>query len=248
MLKIIKKLIKKHTGKMRCDYQADMLGVRNHSLEFMHTEKFETAWSLASEAAKKGWGEDVPDIRWRVHVAIWAAQNGLNIEGDFVECGVHTGILSLAICDHLDFAKVDKKFWLFDTWSGIPLDGLSEADKEYADNKNKHIYTSDIFLDVQETFKPYEGCKFVRGILPDSFGDAEIHKISYLSIDLNNTLAEEQSINVLWPKLSKGAFVVLDDYGWTACKDQRDMWNNFATSKGQMIVTLPTGQGLLIKN
>ena len=242
------KLIKKHTGKMRCDYQADLLGVRHHSLEFMHTEKFEKAWHVASEAAKKGWNDNVPDIRWRVHVAIWAAQNGLNLEGDFVECGVHTGILSLAICDYLDFSKVDKKFWLFDTWAGIPLDGLSAADIEYAKNKNNQIYTSDIFAEVQDTFKNYNNCKLVRGLLPGTIDEAKIDKIAYLSVDLNNTRAEKESIEVLWPRMSKGAMIVLDDYGWTACKDQRDMWNAFAESVGQMVVTLPTGQGLLIKN
>ena len=242
------KLIKKHTGKMRCDYQADLLGVRHHSLEFMHTEKFETAWDVASKAAQRGWDKGVPDIRWRVHVAIWAAQNGLNLEGDFVECGVHTGILSLAICNYLDFSKVDKKFWLFDTWAGIPLEGLSKADIEYAKNKNNQIYTRDIFAEVQDTFKDYDNCKLVRGLLPGTIDEAKIDKIAYLSIDLNNTLAEEESIKALWPKLSKGAFIVLDDYGWDACKDQRDMWNAFATSVGQMVVTLPTGQGLLIKN
>ena len=244
---MLKKLIKKHTGKMRVEYQADMLGVRHHSLDFMHTDKFESAWNFASDAAKKGWDKGVPDIRWRTHVAIWAAHNGLKIEGDFVECGVHTGILSLAICHHLDFAKVDKKFWLFDTWAGIPLEGLSEADKDYAENKNSQIYTRDIFTEVQDTFAPYPNCHLVRGLLPGTIDEAQINKIAYLSIDLNNTKAEEESIHALWPKLSKGAFIVLDDYGWTACKDQRDMWNDFAASKGVMIVTLPTGQGLLVK-
>jgi O-methyltransferase len=53
----------------------------------------------------------VPDIRWRAHVAIWAAANGLNIEGAFVECGVHTGLLSLAICHYLGFNQLNKKFF-----------------------------------------------------------------------------------------------------------------------------------------
>jgi hypothetical protein len=64
--------------------------------------------------------------------------------------------------------------------------------------------------------------------------------------DLIKDLAGKSSIEALWPKLVPNAFIVLDDYGWTAHHAQQNMWDAFAASKGKMIVTLPTGQGLLI--
>ena len=45
-----------------------------------------------------------------------------------------------------------------------------------------------------------------------------------------------------------GAIVIIDDYGWLACKAQYDMWNEFATKHvDHAIAPLPTGQGLMIK-
>ena len=45
------------------------------------------------------------DIRWRAYVCCWAAKQALAVEGDFVECGVNTGILCFAckfcICNHM---------------------------------------------------------------------------------------------------------------------------------------------------
>lgn len=37
------------------------------------------------------------DIRCRAHIVSWAANQTLNIPGDFVECGVWYGILSKKI-------------------------------------------------------------------------------------------------------------------------------------------------------
>jgi hypothetical protein len=76
----------------------------------------------------------------------------------------------------------------------------------------------------------------------------KIEKIAYLSVDLNNSVAEKGTIEALWPKMVPNGMVVIDDYGWTAHHAQQSMWDDFAASKGTMIVTLPTGQGLLIKH
>ena len=72
-------------------------------------------------------------------------------------------------------------------------------------------------------------------------------KISYLSIDLNSAEAEHDCIEALWPKLSAGAIVLIDDYGWKSHRPQMLMWDQFAKEKDRSIANLPTGQGLLIK-
>jgi hypothetical protein len=50
------------------------------------------------------------------------------LPGDFVECGVNIGIFSLAICNYVNFNELDKTFWLFDTFEGIPKEQMSEAE------------------------------------------------------------------------------------------------------------------------
>ena len=68
----------------------------------------------------------IDDNRWIVHIALWAATQAARLPGDFVECGVDTGMMSLAICDWLDFNRLDKDFWLFDTFSGIPDEQMTD--------------------------------------------------------------------------------------------------------------------------
>jgi hypothetical protein len=232
---------------MRCDYVADGLGVSDRNLSFLDDPVFAAAWDRAAQLGLEGWQGAAPDIRWRAHVAVWCASNGLQIEGDFVECGVHTGLLSVTICETLKFAGVPKSFWLFDTWSGIPVDTLGADEKQKAAQLNADNYRMNIHDIATRNFAPYPNAKLVRGVLPGTLSEATIEKIAYLSIDLNNRVAEEAVIEALWPKVTPGGMVLLDDYGLRGFEQQYAMWNAFAERVGRRIVTLPTGQGVLVK-
>ncbi len=72
--------------------------------------------------------------------------------------------------------------------------------------------------------------------------------IAYLSVDLNVAKYEQQCIERVWDRLVPGAHIVLDDYAFVGHEDQYDMWNEFTSLKNHMVLTLPTGQGLIIKN
>lgn len=232
---------------MVCDYRGDGIGTKNKSLKFLESEIFTKAWEeTAAVVSPMAYGQ-LPDIRWRAHIALWAAQQGLAREGDFVECGVHSGILSGVICRALDWGKQDRKFWLFDTWSGIPTEQLTAKEKEIAANYNVDYHKQDIYEAVKAAFSAFSNCHLVRGFLPDTLHTVPLTKIAFLSIDLNNATYEKACIEVLWPKLTSGAIVVLDDYNFKKNRIQQDMWDAFAASKSLMIASLPTGQGILIK-
>jgi O-methyltransferase len=225
---------------------ADGLRTNNKNLEALFEPRFVTAWEKAKAANIKGWPDGVPDIRWRTHVAVWAAQHALHLEGDFVECGVHTGILSLAICHYLDFNERDKKFYLYDTFEGIPVDGLKGAELILANSHNKEIYF-DCYDITKENFSEFANVQLVKGMIPESLRSVNIDKVSYLSIDMNNSIAEVNALEYFWPKLSPSAIVVLDDYAWQRHETQKHAIDQFASSVNVAVASLPTGQGIIIK-
>lgn len=79
-------------------------------------------------------------IEWRVYVACWAAGHALKLSGDFVECGVNTGMMSLAICHYHDLNSTGRKFWLFDTYQGIPIEQARPEEKDHAAAANAVNY------------------------------------------------------------------------------------------------------------
>lgn len=233
------------------DYYDDgTMKVLGRNLNFLTEQRFIDAKQAASAAGLpfKWPGTDIViDMPWRVHMALWAARHAAHLPGDLVECGVHTGSLSLAICKYIDFNSTGKAFYLFDTFTGIPDDQMADEEKPYRTEENRMYYAQDAYETALRNFEPYPEVRLVRGRVPDTLATVEISAVSYLSLDMNIAAPEVAALEFFWPKLSVGAIVLLDDYGWTHYRPQKVALDKFAAKQDVEIATLPTGQGLLIK-
>lgn len=229
------------------DYDEDYLTVWNKKLDFLTDEKFKTSYAEGIGSGHKiGDGGDL-GIRWRVHVICWAARMASKIEGDFVECGVNTGIFSLAAMTYTDFDQLGKKFYLFDTFDGVPEDQMTDLEKSDGRVERYQNFYFDCYELAQNNFKKFHSAVLVRGKVPDTLTSVSIDKVAYLSIDMNIAYPELSALNHFWPKLSPGGMVVLDDYAWMAHSYRKRDFDNFAAENSTEILTLPTGQGLMIK-
>jgi hypothetical protein len=230
---------------------ADHLALWGKNAAFVDDERFLRAYRRGMQSGHhmgrpKGSDADI-HIEWRVHVVLWAAMRGVQLAGDFVECGVNTGVYSLAICDYLDFNRLDKHFWLLDTFRGIPEEQISAREKAAGRAEMSALYYSDCFELARKSFAPWPRARLVRGAVPDTLSEVAAERVAFLSLDMNVALPEVAALEHFWPKLSLGACVVLDDYGWCGHEEQRDAMDAFAHRMGVPILSLPTGQGLMIK-
>jgi hypothetical protein len=232
-------------------YDADHLTVYEKSVDFLFDPRFQAAYRRGMDSghhiARERGSQDDLHIEWRVHVILWAATQAARLPGDFVECGVNTGMYSLAICEYLDFNRLDKSFWLFDTFSGIPEDQISERERELGRLEENAAWFSECLEIARANFAPYPRARLVRGKVPDALASAPIERVAYLSLDMNVAEPELAALEFFWEKLVPGAPVVLDDYGWLGFRPQKEAMDGFALQHGVEILTLPTGQGLLIR-
>jgi hypothetical protein len=190
--------------------------------------------------------EDI-HIEWRVMMACWLGWHAKRLQGDFVECGVNTGITSLAVCEYVDFNTLDKNFYLFDTYDGIPVRSMLPEEREGRLAENEQFFV-ECYEIAKRNFAKYPRAKLIRGIVPDTLATVDVNSVAYLHLDLNVAQPERAAIEHFWPKMSVGAVVLLDDYGWTPYRPQKDTLDEFARREGVEILTVPTGQGLLIKS
>lgn len=231
-------------------YEGDAFAVWGRSVGFMKEPRFLEAYSAGIHSGhvfgKQSGRDDDIHIEWRAAVNCWAARHASRLAGDFVECGTNTGIFSLAICHYVDFNELDKQFFLFDTFCGIPTEQISEREHELGRSR-ENVYYPDCWELVQANFRSYPKAKLVRGKVPDTLSSVEIPSVSYLSIDMNIAKPERAAIEYFWDRLVPGALVVLDDYGFFARREQKEEMDDFAASRDVPIFELPTGQGLIIK-
>lgn len=188
------------------------------------------------------------DIQWRIHVLCWAARHAMQLEGDFVDCGVHTGIFARAVIHYVGFEKSDKKYYLLDTFNG--LDEKYSTQKEFERNHLMGYDKEDsdaLLVQVTNTFKPFN-TKIIKGPVPETLVEVDSEKICYLSVDMNCVQPEIDALEFFWDKIVSGGLIILDDYGYAnVTNDQKRAHDEFARSKNVEILTLPTCQGLLIK-
>lgn len=195
---------------------------------------------------------------WRFHTCLWAAQNALRIEGDFVECGVGRGFMSSGIMEVLEWNSRNREFYLFDTFEGVveelctqaEIDKMASEDGGVAAHNAKYAdwsYYPDSYESVKENFSEWTNVTIVKGAVPYTLESVTVEKVAFLHIDMNSVIPEMGAIDFFWPKLSTGASVVLDDYAHPGYQLQYDAWNEWGRNNGVPILTLPTGQGLILK-
>ncbi len=227
------------------EYDGDFLAVWSQKIEFLKDPRFLAAYQRGMNSGHQ-FGNSAGRLEWRAHTACWAATHAKGLPGDFVECGVNTGILSLAVCEYIDFNATGKNFWLFDTFSGIPEGQASNTEAARAREENETFYF-DCWEIAQRNFAKYPNAHLIRGIVPESLPQAPVEKVCYLSIDMNLAAPERAAIEYFWPKLVTGAVIILDDYGFDKYQEQKSTMDEFAAQMGTEVMHLPTGQGVLLK-
>ena len=219
-------------------YSFDSL-VTSNNCDFINDEKFAKAYDLAK--ATNPWENF--NSYWRVYINCWAASKALELEGDFVECGVNTGAYARAVIEYVGLNRSNKKFYLFDTYEGIVREQLTENEIKLGiqNYKYKNVY--------EEVTKTFDGLPavIVKGKVPETLSEFKGNHVAYLSIDMNAVFPEIQAMNYFWPKVVKGGLVVLDDYGFPLHIEQKKAFDEFAKKNNFEILSLPTGQGLIIK-
>lgn len=214
-----------------------------HNADFINTPKFSKIYAEVKATGGKLLSNY--DIQWRIHVITWFANSVKNLEGDFIDCGVNTGFCPLAVIRHTDFNTLKKTYFLFDTFYGMDPKYSSQYEMErhatLGYGKNDFIYE-----EVKHRFKDYN-VQIIKGAIPETLTIPVINKIAYLSIDMNSVVPEVEALNYFWDKIVQGGVIILDDYGYPGCEDQKEAHDKFAKSKNVEILSLPTCQGIIIK-
>jgi hypothetical protein len=183
-------------------------------------------------------------VHWRAHVACWAAERAKSLEGDFVECGVNKGGLALTVMHYVEFQKLPKKFYLLDTFSGLPDKYVLEEEKALGRSLGGY---EECYEQVKATFEPFDNVVIVKGAVPETLPQVKSEAIAYLSIDMNCVEPEIATAEFFWEKLVSGGVMLLDDYGWAGHILQKRAFDRFAAERTVPILSLPTGQGVIIK-
>lgn len=229
-------------------YATDGL-ISAHRHSFLDDPAYQKAYLRGMDAIG---GADQYQWQWRVHVGLWAAAGASQLDGDFVECGVNHGFLSSAIMEYLDWDQLDKTFYLLDTFAGVDPRFVTDAERESGTVEKSQKYLNDGFYvsgvdSVRANFSQWRNQRIIVGSIPETLDQADTRSVAFLHIDMNCAPPEIAALRHFWPRLTPGAFVLLDDYAYRGYEEQHCAMNELAAELGVKICALPTGQGLIIR-
>jgi hypothetical protein len=147
-----------------------------------------------------------------------------NIPGDLIETGVWRGGACILMRGILAaYGVTDRSVYVADSFQGFPrpdpehypADGTRELDK----GKVLHVSRAQ----VADNFRAYglldSQVQFVEGWFKDTLPGLEVSQFAVIRLDGDLYQSTIQALDALYPRLSPGGFVIIDDYGgWRTCR------------------------------
>ena len=140
------------------------------------------------------------------------------IPGDFIEAGVWRGGCCILMRGVLAANAIkDRKIYAIDSFDGLPPPNPHEFSQDEGLDLHLHRELAVTLEQVKENFSRYglldEQVIFVKGLFQDTLPLLDAGPFALIRLDGDLYESTYVALNALYPKLSPGGFVVIDDYG-----------------------------------
>lgn len=146
-----------------------------------------------------------------------------NINGDIIEAGCWRGGAMMFARTILNaYNQKNRKVYMSDSFSGIPPMTDSKYEKDKAAHK-LDILNKNPVEDVYKMLKILNlesSTIVVKGFFNETLDKIPARSFSLIRLDGDTYISTMQAITSLYPKLSIGGYIIIDDYlDWVGCKD-----------------------------
>lgn len=147
------------------------------------------------------------------------------IPGDFIETGVWKGGATIFMKALLVANEVSgRRVWVADSFAGLPP---PDEQNFPADIGDQHAAMEELAISVEEVkdnFRKYglldDQVHFLKGWFKDTLSTAPIKELALLRLDGDMYSSTYTALTQLYPKLSPGGFIIIDDWGAVAACQQ----------------------------
>ncbi len=139
------------------------------------------------------------------------------IPGDLIETGVWRGGACIFMRAILEAYNIkNRKVWVADSFEGLPKADLTKYPKEEKVPFDTIDFLKVSLVEVKNNFKNYDLLDgqvcFLKGYFKDTLPKAPITKLALIRIDGDMYESTMDSLTNLYPKLSPGGFIIIDDF------------------------------------
>ena len=147
------------------------------------------------------------------------------IPGDLIETGVWRGGTTIFMRALLKvYGSTDRTVWVADSFAGLPPPDAGKYPADQGSKFHEYEMLAVSLEQVQKNLDLYglldDQVRFLKGWFKDTLPAAPIERLAVMRLDGDMYESTMDALVALYPKLSPGGFVIVDDYGSVpACRE-----------------------------
>ncbi len=166
------------------------------------------------------------------------------IPGDLIETGAWKGGAAIFMRGYLSAHDIHNRLvWVADSFEGLPRP-THEKDEGWDFSKDIFPYLCVSIEEVKELFERYDllddKVRFLKGWFCDTLPVAPVERLALLRMDGDLYESTMDALNNLYPRLSDGGFVIVDDFN--ALPQCREAVNDYRRDHGIADEIIPIDQ------
>jgi O-methyltransferase len=160
-----------------------------------------------------------------------------NVQGDLIETGVWRGgaciFMRAVLKAYMDSSRT---VWVADSFRGLPPPNPERYPADAGDRLFQEEALRVSLEQVQANFRKYglldDQVRFLVGWFSETLPTAPIERLAVMRLDGDLYESTMDGLHALYPKLSVGGYVIIDDYGaMTSCRQAVDDF------RGEMLIS-----------
>lgn len=149
------------------------------------------------------------------------------VPGDFMETGVWRGGASIFMRAVLKAYDVrDRIVWAADSFEGRPRPDVDKYPQDTSTDFWKRTQLAVSLEEVKANFQKYglldDQVRFIKGWFRDTLPTAPVRHLAVLRLDGDMYESTIVALRNLYPKVSAGGYVIIDDYAIPVCREAVD--------------------------
>ena len=141
------------------------------------------------------------------------------VPGDFIEAGIWRGGAVILMRAMLDAYRItDRRVFAADSFAGIPLNTKARGDPvdKWVDRWAASL--EDVKGNIRRFGLMDERIVFVVGFFADTLGSLSEERFALVRLDSDSYDSVETSLDHLYPRLSNGGILIIDDWHLAGCR------------------------------
>lgn len=146
-----------------------------------------------------------------------------DVTGDLIETGVWRGGACIFMRGLLQaHGAPDRRVWVADSFKGLPPPNPGKYPKDKGIDAHQYRELAISLETVKANFSRYglldDRVRFLEGWFRDTLPTAPIERLAVMRLDGDLYESTMDALSALYPKLSVGGFVIVDDFAIGACR------------------------------